>query len=392
MKDYQKIHKSLRATTSCVNGVVTTSEQLSNRWFEKFDVITDQLNGDFHTNYSHSFTKQAGNSYFDGSIVGWKSSLNYSIIGGATSRVYTRTGTAGYSTAAYNKCLSRLYEGLRGGIDVSVDLVQHRQTREMVGGLYKNLFRAEQIADNLIAAGKWTKSLNWRQAVRLLSGKWLEYAYGIKPTAQTVFDLLHREMQPDNTVIKLEAHASDNYVETIDAAAEGGTTVRDRGSILYKRRCMAEVEFKIANARLLNLSAYSSLNPVSLAWETLPFSFVVDWIYDIGGYIRNLESAMISGTYPASGWIVQGYRIQSSVSRTGANFYPSQPSWYDLYDLSGSHMLSGKSRMPFAAGTKPLPPTVTNPFKGYPTDQDPNRGLTRLMNAASLLAQKLNRY
>jgi hypothetical protein len=40
-------------------------------------------------------------------------------------------------------------------------------------------------------------------------------------------------------------------------------------------------------------SRWSSLNPISIAWEVMPYSFVIDWFVNIGGTLRNLETALL---------------------------------------------------------------------------------------------------
>lgn len=43
-----------------------------------------------------------------------------------------------------------------------------------------------------------------------------------------------------------------------------------------------------------DLARWTSLNPASIAWELTPYSFVVDWFLDIGGTLRNFETAVLS--------------------------------------------------------------------------------------------------
>lgn len=48
-------------------------------------------------------------------------------------------------------------------------------------------------------------------------------------------------------------------------------------------RCKANVELKNSRA---DLSTYASLDPRKIAWELFPCSFIVNWFYNIGGYLE----------------------------------------------------------------------------------------------------------
>jgi hypothetical protein len=63
-----------------------------------------------------------------------------------------------------------------------------------------------------------------------------------------------------------------------------------------RRLCKLSLIF---DAGLLNQDKkdiYTSLNPASIAYELIPYSFVVDWFVNIGGYLRSLETALLNQT------------------------------------------------------------------------------------------------
>jgi hypothetical protein len=59
--------------------------------------------------------------------------------------------------------------------------------------------------------------------------------------------------------------------------------------------CFARFDFVFAQAALASASADGLTNPASLAWELLPFSFLVDYYADIGSYIENLDATAGKG-------------------------------------------------------------------------------------------------
>ena len=50
------------------------------------------------------------------------------------------------------------------------------------------------------------------------------------------------------------------------------------------------------------VSTYTSMNPASIKWELVPYSFVVDWFYDIGSYLRGCETSTIYSSVFKAGW------------------------------------------------------------------------------------------
>lgn len=57
------------------------------------------------------------------------------------------------------------------------------------------------------------------------------------------------------------------------------------------------------SAKAKMAATYTSMNPASIRWETLPYSFVADWFVGIGDFLRSCESATIYNTVVDSFWI-----------------------------------------------------------------------------------------
>lgn len=101
---------------------------------------------------------------------------------------------------------------------------------------------------------KEAKSYDSRRA----SAFWLEYHFAIVPLLQTVFDSVEQ--------------LRSGYDTRRKTASQNGATYG-----LYAGVSSPGVE---------NLSRLGLLNPASLAWDLLPFSFVIDWFLPIGTILR----------------------------------------------------------------------------------------------------------
>jgi hypothetical protein len=123
---------------------------------------------------------------------------------------------------------------------------------------------------------------------------------------------------------------------------------------------------------------------VSLAWELIPYSFVVDWFVDVGSYLRNLETALLYRKFVTSGYVSELYAFEGSeVGINKANGYAigsgkSNENWARFLNVKA------KIRRVQFARTK---------LSSYPLPRLPTfkvaLGSQRLFSAAALLRQLL---
>jgi hypothetical protein len=129
----------------------------------------------------------------------------------------------------------------------------------------------------------------------------------------------------------------------------------------------------------IDISRWTSLNPYSIAWELMPYSFVVDWVYDVGGFLRNLET-----------YFVNDFKFQNGYRSNLAAF---QGSFRDLYSFTDHQIYPGGTD--FFYGSCEGIRFQRSVLNSYPCPQLPrlqaNLGSSRLLNGAALLAQFLGR-
>ena len=119
---------------------------------------------------------------------------------------------------------------------------------------------------------------------RRLANNWLEYKYGWMPLlhdihggAKTLADMLYK---PRQNYFFASAKSGDVW-------ARGGMT----GTIQYKAKVWCRVSVNTPSLQLGN--KIGLLNPLTVAWELVPFSFVADWFVNIGDCIA--EATAFSG-------------------------------------------------------------------------------------------------
>jgi hypothetical protein len=136
--------------------------------------------------------------------------------------------------------------------------------------------------------------------------------------------------------------------------------------------------YTIASKLTQFLAQTGFTNPVNLAWEVLPYSFVLDWLLPVGPWLTTLSaydglsfvdgfvtrftrqeiSAMIDykgsfpGTYQPSTWDIAGRfgRVYIIVNRTKLTTFPSADCPQFKNPFSVTHALNGLALLEAAFG------------------------------------------
>jgi hypothetical protein len=127
-----------------------------------------------------------------------------------------------------------------------------------------------------------------------LASNWLEYQYGWKPLLSDLYEATVKYY--GNPRPKVFRAASAGEMEIFSPATTNfvGYT---RTSPTYKKvKVKVVVEFTINDTSLATLSEWGIVDPLALAWELTPYSFVVDWFSSIGDYLSTLNLSGITFT------------------------------------------------------------------------------------------------
>lgn len=274
-------------------------------------------------------------------------------------------------SAAYNRALGKITDELRGSVDLSVDIAQAGQT----AGLLKS---AQQALDYVrtVKSGRLLRDFaDWRKGSRTIGNKWLEFQYGIKPLISSAYGCLDQVMNDSSKRMKFVHRATERQEYSERETFDGGRGLRISKGV---RSCRVEISLHCAfrSSVAQTLQNYTSLNPASVVWELIPYSFVVDWFYDVGSYVRNLETAMLNASVFEHGYRTVGYLIEGTVSENEG--------WSDglgneiFRVVNGSFRRTSFDRALLSSWPMPVAPSFSAKL-----------GSGRLLNAAALMAQHL---
>lgn len=286
-----------------------------------------------------------------------------------------------FSSNVLAAAIGDAYGKLRGDTDLSIDLVQWRQMVAMAASYRKlvlttiaraayirPLVSKTEMAIARLQSGR-RQRLSRRRLKRLarevnsalntLAQQRLAYMYGIKPTMQSLHDLAVQAITPKEPGhIRIEGRGKDVYKYTaFDSSIDSRRPAKHVINASYRARVV--MYFSPSGDVLEKLGGISSLNPVSIAYELIPFSFVLDWAVDIGGWIRSLETAFLHRNNFAGGYQTQTMAVTVGSEMTGVNATNLSGAWA-FYELQGNYVMrrllrSGLVNAPFqAAPIRPL--------------------------------------
>jgi len=260
---------------------------------------------------------------------------------------------------AFNDLTEKLYNQVRGDLDLSVSAFQAKQTAKMFN-----------LSDQLV---KYTSRRT--HLIRKAGSAWLEYVYGLKPLVSDIYkaaveSLDYQQKRADTYKVQSRASQTDR-IERVYSSNGGNTKVSyfTEGSteVKYRMQCSFNLQDQS------EIDRFTSLNPVSIAWELLPYSFVVDWVYDVGSYLRQAESAVLYAHRFKGGFSSRLEVTQSTYTYLLNDTYPSL---VRRQNSSGNSKVVSFRRDVYLGSPFPRPPQL-----------DVKLGAGRLLNAAGLLSQ-----
>lgn len=238
-----------------------------------------------------------------------------------------------------NQCLIKAWDKLRSKAlaraETGVGLVEIQKSIEMVN------YRCVQLARAAMALKrgqfrKFTAILGTpphpadkhRKKVfeKEISGLWLEYWMGWAPTVGDIFAALEvcTSTPPIETV-----KASSGFAKTYKGQTQAGDEIR-KWDMEATIRVGLKVDLEMVNPNLALLNQLGLANPATVFYQTLPFSFMLEWFVNLGQLLNmysdflgfNLKDPETTWKYGATGLSTYTHRVwgnQSPIHRIGVD-------------------------------------------------------------------------
>lgn len=336
MKSYTQARSGQWYETNLITGATTTGS-VANAFVDSFQVIgfgpnlgrkfIDPVPGEYKKTYKSSLkglTSRRQYSWFNDrplvpfSYIKTGVETNYGVIFNSQFPLY-------YDTTTYNNALSNFYDGLRNSeLNLALILAEGRESA-------RTLQMGRSIYEILIAARR-ARRLAARNPSLLFSQLWLSWKYGWEPIIKDVYGSLAWLYRAFDDGVPVRGRAvryeHPNTREVVNSFPQ--RTIRISGKRVWKAEIKCWVG--LSNSDVYNLSRISSLNPVSIAWELVPLSFVCDWFLDVGGYLQNMEAALGAGVSFKRGYLTE---VMVSDLKGSISFHGSGTSGYTNVVVDG---------------------------------------------------------
>jgi len=277
--------------------------------------------------------------------------------------------TVDNSAAAWDKCLTKFYAALKNSeASLNVTIGEFKETKQLMTALDINAVSVHNKLDKIYRRTRAEIRRNptaWRSGSKKLAGMVLFVNLAVRPLINDIENLKKHALRNDEKGVEvlIQARASVKEVYTTP-----GITV-DRND-----RCEMHAIIEVVSPHIFENFRLGLTARPTLVWELVTLSFLVDYFYNIGGFLSNLEAAIFNnGVAIKSGYVTTGFketrdfRIRSS----------STSSTYD-YVLSADAFERRVGKKREVLTTFPLPhlPALKLP-----------KASTQLLNIAALLTR-----
>lgn len=217
-------------------------------------------------------------------------------------------------------------------VNLGQAIMEVKDTMSTVAATASRVLRAYRA----LRRGKVSKALKYlaidkghRLKSKDFADRWLELQFGWQPLISDVYSGYEVATRVVKTK-RLALRATANAYESTELPY--GSSMSSKYKVLGKAKVSSNCTlwYEIEDPNLAWAASLGLLNPALLAWEAVPFSFVIDWFLPVGNFLQCLSTPLgvkfLSGTTTN---LTEGFGI---VMRPGDLAYSSQDFSYRMYD------------------------------------------------------------
>lgn len=224
---------------------------------------------------------------------------------------------------------------------IRVNLLDLYRTRvESMNMVVKNI-------NKLVHAYRLLKKGKWRQFCRTLGisskrpkgkGKdnipalWLEYSFGWAPLLSDIYTILDEPFEVPGAFIRKVFRKTLPY-SGVEKSDYEETYLQ--GNLVCRGVAVGYVYVDVPAVKAL--SSYGVTNPTAVLWESLPFSFVVDWFAPVGDFLNSLGAT--------AGLKFLDYNITSTITTNLNGLARKRTDTWEKTWATGGQNLHSKSKV-----------------------------------------------
>lgn len=252
-----------------------------------------------------------------------------------------------------SEAMSKLNDGK---INLAVALAEGKRTVSMITRSVLSLLRLWRFVrqGNIGAIGRMLGQGLKRRKFRNASDIWLQIKYGWYPLIQDIFGGVQQVKQillglP--YLFRVERTGSEPIGPYPPPSSKASWEESDHNSYAS---CRVVLYGRLTDAWINSLNQIGFLNPALIAWELMPFSFVIDWLLPIGTWLQALAA-------PLGIAFKSGTRTTTALSRKTYKFVQENDAIGRFPSVNVQNFCMDRIR--YGAFPTPLP-YLKSPFSG----------------------------
>lgn len=186
------------------------------------------------------------------------------------------------------RLLEKLAEAIRGHtFDLGINIAEASKSYGTILGNLRSLGRSLRAVkrgdfpEAVRSLGRTPSKSRLKRFVNLkdVSGRWLELQYAWRPLVDQSYQAA-KALEAMTGPRSLRFKATSATKRATYEGSQAPSVWKYPVNVSYSKKILADLYEEVSFARALGLT-----NPAAIAWEVVPYSFVVDWFIPVGTYL-----------------------------------------------------------------------------------------------------------
>ncbi len=204
-----------------------------------------------------------------------------------------------FNTAVTNSAQIALLNKMKErDADLGLMLLERKETEHLLLDVLKKITKSIQVIKQIRRRGMaqvWRAYKDSHARGHQIPEWWLELQYGWKPLMSDVYKAMKvvEQHQLDNDYRIFHKVRTEVGIDPLVGTFRDSQlpfNVYVEGTVAMKQRNLIRVDYILETSTLGTLASVGLANPLSLVWERVPFSFVLDWFLPLGSWFNTFDA------------------------------------------------------------------------------------------------------
>lgn len=193
---------------------------------------------------------------------------------------------------AYAKAYDKFVESAKQDLTIQMgaNLAEAKQTLEMIAHRAEQLLTLARKLRRGSLKRRRKKKTGLREWTQIPGGWWLEYHFAWSPLLGDIYTGCQMLSEPVWDFTPITARASDGAIINRSHPRDWRFAEVDITNV--KAHVSIRGNAKITNKNLYLANRMGLINPVSVAWEVVPFSFAIDWFLPVSSFLSSYTDSV----------------------------------------------------------------------------------------------------